>query len=101
MTEFMCGIELPHYVSHKEVQALEIEEVAFGVVVFKDWRLGKLECPAEMFARYQPQSGDFLVFYADGYKSFSPRKAFLEGYSPRAPNGCEPNSPVGWGGHLS
>ena len=34
-----------------------------------------------MVTRYRPIEGDFLVLYADGYQSFSPAKAFLEGYT--------------------
>lgn len=37
--------------------------------------------PADMWSRYKPVAGDYYVQYADGYKSFSPRKAFLEGYT--------------------
>ena len=75
--------QLPRYKSHKEVQALEIE-------CFNDDRSqmypldkgqGPVQIEPEMFARYQPVRGDFYVVYADGYKSFSPRKAFLEGYT--------------------
>lgn len=36
----------------------------------------------ELFARGTPAVGDFIVIYDDGYVSWSPRKAFLDGYSP-------------------
>ena len=76
--------EMPRYVSHKTVWALEIAEVdRFSCRMKpKDARYAAITLPAEMWARYQPVSGDFYVVYADGYKSFSPRKAFLEGYTP-------------------
>lgn len=85
MSEFLNGIELPKFVSHKVVQALEIAALegnaAMGAdVYFKDTRFGSLYCEAPMFARFVPVPGDFMVFYADGYKSFSPAKAFKEGY---------------------
>lgn len=81
-----ASMEMPRYVSHKTVHALEIEscvKVAEGrrVVSFRDEGYAAVTLEAEMFARYQPVSGDFYVVYADGYKSFSPRKAFLEGYT--------------------
>lgn len=38
--------------------------------------------PESAVVRYRPQPGDFLVVYEDGYQSFSPRKAFLEGHTP-------------------
>ena len=80
--------EMPRYRSHKQVWALEISGVTAehetdgGVrLSFADTGYADIIAPAEMFARYNPVSGDFYVAYADGYKSFSPRKAFLEGYT--------------------
>src|SRR5258707_1011441 len=80
--------EMPRYVSHKKVWALEIATVATypdqsHKLSFADDGYASLEIPAssDLFARYQPRGGDFYVVYADGYKSFSPRKAFLEGYT--------------------
>lgn len=56
---------------------------------FRDQGYAAIEVSSEMFSRYTPVAGDFYVVYADGYKSFSPRKAFLEGYKPDAPNALE------------
>ena len=86
------GIGMPRYVSHKHVWALEIETVEIPKVGdsfaanhrklgFRDPDYAPIEVPAEMFSRYVPMPGDFYVVYEDGYKSFSPRKAFLEGYT--------------------
>ncbi len=81
--------EMPKYVSHKEVSALEIEGItALGTIGdklmyklhFKDEAYSSIAIPAEMCARYTPVKGDFYIVYKDGYESFSPRKAFLEGY---------------------
>lgn len=36
--------------------------------------------PVSFFSRGLPVVGDVFVLYADGYKSFSPKKAFEEGY---------------------
>lgn len=81
-------MELPRYVSHKRVWALEIAEVSVPSVqsedrrvYFRDKSYASIVAPGEMFSRYMPEVGDFYVVYADGYKSFSPRKAFLEGYT--------------------
>ena|SRR5258706_7678172 len=89
MQPSVTTIEMPRYVSHKTVQALEIDycvrvDAGRRIVNFKDAGFEAIMCEREMFARYQPINGDFYVVYADGYKSFSPRKAFLEGYT-RAP----------------
>jgi hypothetical protein len=50
-------------------------------VSFREAGYAPVCLPYEMFSRYKPIVGDFYVVYADGYKSFSPRKAFLEGYT--------------------
>ncbi len=35
----------------------------------------------KVFARGLPMPGDYFVVYDDGYESWSPKKAFEEGYS--------------------
>jgi hypothetical protein len=82
-----ASMEMPRYVSHKQVWALEIDQIApsteaggQALLSFRDKGYAPIFAAAEMFSRYQPVPGDFYVQYADGYKSFSPRKAFLEGY---------------------
>lgn len=81
-------MEMPRYVSHKKVWALEIDAVGVNPntqgahwLEFADAGYAGMWAPAEMFSRYVPTPGDFYVVYADGYRSFSPRKAFLEGYT--------------------
>ena len=75
-------MEMPRYVSHKKVWALEIESAdpVLCKLSFRDAGYAAIKTDAEMWARYKPVPGDFYVQYADGYKSFSPRKAFLDGY---------------------
>ena len=81
---------MPFYTCHKRVQALEIgslgsytlSQLTGGLlreVFFADGSAKVLK--DELFRRYVPQPGDFYVVYEDGYESFSPRKAFLEGYT--------------------
>lgn len=36
---------------------------------------------AEFMAKHKPEVGGYFVHYADGYESFSPAKAFEEGYT--------------------
>jgi hypothetical protein len=91
-TALQVEAEMPRYVSHKQVWALEIDTVTepgFPTanspapgwkLTFRDKGYAPVKAEPEMFARYVPVPGDFYVQYADGYKSFSPRKAFLEGY---------------------
>lgn len=91
----MNDAAMPRYVSHKRVWALEIDSIGPRDALlerngftrrlnFRDAGYATIDVPEEMFARYIPAPGDFYVVYADGYKSFSPRKAFLEGYTREA-----------------
>jgi len=41
----------------------------------------KVGVPRNFFARSAPIPGDYIVIYDDGYKSWSPVKAFEEGYT--------------------
>jgi len=84
--------QMPRYICHKRVWALEIASVGnysytqeptpnhalVREVCFADQTNAKI--PDEVFRRYVPQPGDFYIVYEDGYKSFSPRKQFLDGY---------------------
>lgn len=85
--------DMPLYQSHKKVRALEIKAIGerrmsedMGgferTLEFAEPGYDPLRVPTDMFARYTPVPGDFYVVYEDDYKSFSPRKAFLDGYTP-------------------
>jgi hypothetical protein len=50
-------------------------------VWFTDPHFIPITVSEDMFTRYQPVKGDFYVVYEDGYQAFSPRKAFLDGYT--------------------
>jgi len=66
------------YRSHKIVEAGVIQDkVAGRVKVDDEW----VEVPDNIFARGLPVFGaDYLVRYEDGYISWSPKKAFEDGY---------------------
>lgn len=79
---------LKPYTCHKKVRAAEITSVGSyatnvsGALV-RPVTLNHdltVDLPDVMFERYMPLRGDYLVVYEDGYQSFSPRKAFLDGY---------------------
>ena len=82
----LATTEMPRYKSHKTVWALEIATAdrLTCKLTFSDTGYAPITVDAAMWSRYKPVAGDFYVVYADGYKSFSPRKAFLEGYSREA-----------------
>lgn len=80
------------YRSHKVVEAAEVTAIGDidnstekridtgGTHVFLSGELGNKGCPAV---------GDFVVRYPDGHVSWSPRKAFLDGYSPIDDTGAD------------
>lgn len=78
---------MPLYKSHKQVQALEIKTIehqGFDTeITYSDTSYENIvfKVPPEMKVRYVPKAGDFHVFYEDGYSSFSPRQAFIDGYA--------------------
>lgn len=81
--------EMPRYRCHKEVWALQIAKATLiGYPELTEIRLefidkgyAPMNLPISMTANYTPTVGDYLVVYQDGYKSFSPKKAFEEGYN--------------------
>lgn len=79
--------EIPLYQSHKKVRALEIDNLEIFIdegtakLEFIDKDYAPITISLAMITRYIPIQGDFYVVYEDSYESFSPRKAFLEGYT--------------------
>jgi len=72
-------IELPQYECYKKVHAAKITVIEEGVMVFGD--IGGSICIGEdWIERFKPEVGGYYVVYKDGYTSFSPAKAFEEGY---------------------
>lgn len=74
-------MDLPVYQSHKQVRALKLQSVSGTLITFVDERYPPISVDAGMYARYTPTAGDYYVVYPDGYTSFSPCKAFEEGYT--------------------
>lgn len=77
---------MPLYQSHKQVRAMQIEEVKYGVSGGHDWRLtfiddSFLDVPNDWISRHNPVKGGYYVVYSSGYASFSPGKEFEEGYT--------------------
>lgn len=80
------GTELPLYKSHKTVRAAKI--TAFrpnGDADMPDLLLGEIGGIITMLPdwhqKHKPQIGGYFVQYDDGYQSFSPAKAFEDGYT--------------------
>jgi len=83
--------ELPRWKCHKEVHAAKILEVIDPTAPGNESdgsRLLKVEGPYlpipvrhDYVHKHKPEVGGYYVVYADGYKSYSPAKAFEEGYT--------------------
>lgn len=85
-------VEMPRYVCHKEVHALKIKEVfdptgpneesdGRRILRFENPGYGPFFVSREYVQKHNPVAGGYYVVYADGYESFSPAKAFEDGYT--------------------
>lgn len=95
-SETTAIIELPKYNCHKEVHALKIaratdyvaltdnaDDLTGGILTFEDTRFAQIVVDVDWWRRFNPTEPDlgYYVVYADGYKSWSPTKAFEDGYT--------------------
>lgn len=80
-------IEMPKYQCHKKVWALKIGSVqpvvgGAAIITPADTRYAPFKVDQDYVGRHGPTAGGYYVVYdGDGYKSFSPAKAFEEGYT--------------------
>lgn len=86
------GREMPRYKSHKVIHALKIAELLSPageneetdgslIMVPVDEGFAPLRLAREYVQKHKPQTGGYFVVYNDGYQSWSPEKAFEEGYT--------------------
>lgn len=95
MSDTGASAEMPRY-RYKEVHALKIKSVNLlfkaGAIAMLDEGAGAIITPEdsgfapfyvdhEYVSKHKPEAGGYYVVYADGYKSFSPAKAFEDGYT--------------------
>lgn len=80
--------EMPKYKCHKEVWALKIDSLKArvpddGTLLLTPAEQGYAAfiLDADFVAKHKPETGGYYVVYDDGYKSFSPAKAFEDGYT--------------------
>lgn len=89
--------------SHKIVEAEPItsyDDSGFRkfVTTGEGFTIYRHEVPGNFFDRGKPAIGDYLVRYADGYMSWSPKRAFEEGYTLVEPGAFELGAAVRRGG---
>ncbi len=86
--------EMPRYKCHKEVHALKIAAIkrdgeddpnrdtdGSAMLTPADEGYAPFKVDRQYMLRHAPEVGGYHVVYADGYVSFSPGKAFEEGYT--------------------
>jgi hypothetical protein len=77
-------MELPKYKCHKEVRAAKIETVMglkYGAAMLYFADLPEIRVSREYYEKHRPVPGGYFVVYDEGYQSFSPAKAFEDGYT--------------------
>lgn len=79
------GRKMPKYKSYKEVWAYKIRSLTrnddfTGTITPDEEGYLPFNVSAEYMEKHNPQTGGYYVVYKDGYESFSPSKAFEEGY---------------------
>ena len=75
------AVQMPRYRCHKNVSALKILEVQEAGILIVEVPYAPLSVTPEYMQRHRPQPGGYYVVYDDGYASFSPAKAFEDGYT--------------------
>jgi len=88
MAETMTAKEMPRYKSHKEIHALkiaaaEVQEDGSVAIEPADNEFVSFVTEPDFGQRFKGTLEDpgYYVVYEDGYKSWSPTKAFEEGYT--------------------
>lgn len=90
MSEAPDVFQLPEYECHKRVRAAKIvqdielvDKADHDLVLELPNAITRLhwEVGYPWYLKHKPEVGGYIVIYADGYVSYSPAKAFEEGYS--------------------
>ncbi|MGH8446875.1 MAG: hypothetical protein ACREVL_16505 [Solimonas sp.] len=80
--------QLPLYQCHKRVRAAKITSIEpdnygerYAVLLTHDGGLIGAYVKPEWIEKHKPEVGGYFVEYDDGYASYSPAKAFEDGYT--------------------
>lgn len=82
----MCQVEMPRYICNKEVWALQILSVegdkdGGAIITPVNQQYSPFRVDSSFCMKHNPQPDGYYVIYKDGYKSFSPKEPFEDGYS--------------------
>jgi len=72
--------QFPRYKSIKEVWALKIKAIDGLKITPEEEGYAPFDVDEAYMEKHKPEVGGYYVVYKDGYKSWSPAKAFEEGY---------------------
>ena len=89
--DIMDSKEMPKYKCKKVVHALKIKEISplnfdkaiydSGAIIYpKEKGYEPFRVSGVYVFKHKPQAGGYYVLYEDGYESYSPAKAFENGY---------------------
>lgn len=98
MNDFSGSVtaEMPKYQCHKQVWALKISSIEFGLdpdamvgdtspeilrLVFENGLYAPIRITPDYFNKHQPKVGGYYVKHSDGYESYSPANVFEDGYT--------------------
>lgn len=84
--------EMPRFQCHKKVWALKIKAIrdtaepgnesdGSRVIIPEEEGYAPFVVQLDYMRKHKPEVGGYYVVYEDGYKSYSPAKAFEDGYS--------------------
>lgn len=82
--------EMPKYECHKTVHAYKIAAIQYehddsgvvhAIITPEDAGYRSFIVDEAYLNKHKPEVGGYYVVYEDGYKSFSPAKAFEAGYT--------------------
>jgi hypothetical protein len=78
--------EMPQYQCHKKVRALKIKKIEYfddasAELTFENDDYAPLKVPVHWTRNHEPDVGGYYVQYDNGHTSYSPAKAFEEGYA--------------------
>lgn len=75
----------PRWISNKVVQAFQIAQINHApdgaALSPADPQLASVQVNADWVNKHNPQVGGFYVIYGNSYTSYSPKEAFIDGYS--------------------
>ncbi len=82
----MDSLPMPTYQCHKKVKAMKISEIVpdfqtNNLKMLFEGSDGYVVVSKEWSYKNNPEVGGYYVVYEDGYDSYSPAKAFEEGYT--------------------